>query len=230
MGAGVSLAVKGPDGKALFPSWGEIFERAAKRVSNVKQAQMIRLHAEEGEYLEAARRAQQELKGDWIRFLKDTFQPEEPARPIAGLELANAIWKLGSKLIITTNYDRVLQWSCPKMPTVLGPWSKAGFGDLCPGRCDHETVWHLHGHIDTPDQLILTLDSYERLYKGNEYEAATSTLREHLKAQTFLFIGFGMEEALRQPIAWVKDTFAGAGGNHFGLVREPQVKEFGLNL
>jgi len=30
------------------------------------------------------------------------------------LELARAVWRLGSRLVVTTNYDKVLQWACPE--------------------------------------------------------------------------------------------------------------------
>ncbi len=229
VGAGVSLAVKGADGKALFPGWGQLFELAAKRLESAGKAHdavIVRAFLNKKEFLKAADAAREGLGGQWNDFLMKTFDPHaEP--PAAGLELARAVWRLGSKLVITTNYDRVLQWACsPAVPRQLALLSKGGFGSLVAGRCDRETVWHLHGRIDDPDQLILTLDSYKKLYKAKKFEAALSTLREHLKAQTFLFIGFGMEEALRQQIAWVKDTFGGGGGPHYVLVREPQKDEF----
>jgi hypothetical protein len=86
-------------------------------------------------------------------------------------------------------------------------------------------VWHLHGFIDRPKQIILTPDGYEELYPEEgqvqeAYEAARWTLRHLLTARTFLFIGFGMEEAIRQQIRWVREIFGGAGGKHFVLVRD----------
>jgi len=84
-------------------------------------------------------------------------------------------------------------------------------------------VWHLHGFIDRPEEIILTPDGYGMLYPAAgqvqvDYEAALVTLRHLLTARTFLFIGFRMEEAIQRQISWVRETFGGAGGKHFVLV------------
>jgi hypothetical protein len=47
----------------------------------------------------------------WSDYLKARFDiPFE--RIDESLELARLMWKLGSNLIITTNYDEVLRWVC----------------------------------------------------------------------------------------------------------------------
>ena len=66
-------------------------------------------------------------------------------------------------------------------------------------------VWHLHGFIDRPKDIILAPDGYAKLYPIDgqieaHYQAASWTLRHLLVARTFLFIGFGMEEAIEQQI------------------------------
>ena len=64
-----------------------------------------------------------------------------------------------------------------------------------------------------------------------DYEAALATLRHLLTARTFLFIGFGMEDAIERQIRWVRETFGGAGGKHFVLVRaqDQEAMEKGLH-
>ena len=97
-------------------------------------------------------------------------------------------------------------------------------GDIHRDCVGQPAVWHLHGFIDRPEEIILTPDGYRKLYPSDgqvqvDYEAALVTLRHLLTARTFLFIGFGMEEAIQRQIRWVRETFAGAGGQHFVLVR-----------
>lgn len=143
--------------------------------------------------------------------------------------MARAVWRLGSPLVVTTNYDKVLRWACPQERN-LRHWTvsdRASLAEIHRGRPVRPAVWHLHGFIDRPEEIILTPDGYRKLYPIDEqveadYQAALWTLRPLLMAQTFLFIGFGMEEAIEQQIRWVRETFAGAGVEHFVLVRDQE--------
>jgi hypothetical protein len=128
--------------------------------------------------------------------------------------------------VVTTNYDKVLRWASPQERD-LRHWTVSDRVNLveihrdCVGQ---PAVWHLHGFIDRPEEIILTPDGYSMLYPTAgqiqvDYEAALVTLRHLLTARTFLFIGFGMEEAIQRQIRWVRETFGGAGGKHFVLVK-----------
>src|SRR5678815_3870114 len=62
--------------------------------------------------LAAAKYAREGLRGSvWYRLLKDTFDLPRDRAASPSLALARAIWKLPSKLIVTTNYDQVLRWA-----------------------------------------------------------------------------------------------------------------------
>jgi len=136
------------------------------------------------------------------------------------LAAAKAVWQLGSQLVITTNYDRVLHFAQPHTRY----WTFNDRAALANPIPTSPTVWHLHGIIDHPEHLILTPAGYQLLYPDSQiqaaHEAARSTLRHLLTQRTFLFIGFGMEQALKDQIQWVRDTYAGAGGHHYVLVTE----------
>ena len=136
------------------------------------------------------------------------------------LAAAKAVWQLGSQLVITTNYDRVLHFAQPHTRY----WTSNDRAALANPITTSPTVWHLHGIIDHPEHLILTPAGYQLLYPDSQiqaaHEAARSTLRHLLTQRTFLFIGFGMEQALKDQIQWVRDTYAGAGGHHYVLVTE----------
>ncbi len=76
----------------------------------------------DGGFLEAAKVARDALGPVWFEFLKAQFNPlSEQARP-ESLELARLVWRLGSPLAVTTNYDRVLGWACPQ-PADLRHWT-----------------------------------------------------------------------------------------------------------
>ncbi len=127
VGAGVSMAVERADGGRLFPSWAELLLRGAKRLEEdgkPDDAGLIRafLRVKPPRYLDAAQHLRDKL-GPLAGFLKDEIDvaPETASEP--SLRLAKAVWGLGSRLIITTNYDRVLQWACPReLARDLGTW------------------------------------------------------------------------------------------------------------
>lgn len=223
VGAGVSMAVRDTAGAALFPSWGELLRRAVARLreeQNDRKAKRAEGELEDGDYLSAARTARDGLGAGWYGFLREQFDRTPEEARAETLELARAVWRLGSKLVITTNYDRVLRWAHPK-PADARYWTVSDKANLAALPVE-PTVWHLHGAIDRPEDLVLTPDGYELLYPGDglkvQHEAALATFRHLLTQRTMLFIGFGMEQAVRDQIRWVRETFAGAGGQHFVLV------------
>ena len=225
VGAGVSMAVRDAAGAALFPSWPELLRRAVARLreeGNPKKANRAEPELEDGDLLRAAKTAQEGLGAGWYGFLRAQFDLSSEAAEPGSLALARAVWRLGSRLVITTNYDPVLRWAHER-PQDTRYWTVSELANLTTTPVK-PTVFHLHGAIDRPEELILSPDGYELLYPdaGVEahYAAANQTLRHLLTQRSFLFIGFGMEESIRKQIRWVRETYAGAGGQHFVLVQE----------
>ena len=229
-GAGVSRAVTDAAGQHLFPNWRELLVAAVERLRTgglPKKAKLVDALLENDEYLDAAKHARDAMGTLWFDFLSSQFDPlSERAQP-ASLDLARAVWRLGSPLVVTTNYDKVLRWASPQAGD-LREWTVShaeNLAEIQRGRLEKPAVWHLHGFVDRPKEIILTPDGYAKLYPTDsqveaDYQAASWTLRHLLAARTFLFIGFGMEEAIQQQIRWVREIFAGAGVKHFVLVRE----------
>lgn len=92
-------------------------------------------------------------------------------------------------------------------------------------------MWHLHGHIDEPDRIILTPDGYELLYgsevNGSQYEAALQTFRSIITGYTILFVGFSLQdESVNAQLNWLEHTFRGQGGRHFVLMRRDEIPSF----
>ena len=128
VGAGVSMSVIGKEtGGQLFPSWRELLESAVQRLRD--EGHPDHANAVSGliglgpnEYLEAARRVRQGLVGEnWFKFLRKQLDFSIENVVDGSLDLARAIWELGSALIVTTNNDRVLHWACPRLSD-LSTW------------------------------------------------------------------------------------------------------------
>jgi hypothetical protein len=248
VGAGVSRSVICRSSRQpLFPLWTELLRLAAdalERENLPAPAMIVRglLGSNPPEYLEAAKRAKEQLGVRWTDFIRDQFEHDHGAVLPESLELARSIWTLGSKLIITTNYDHVLKWACAS-PSELAAWGTNQKAELAKlhrglnlgpgGWPKRPTAWHLHGHIDNASELILAPDGYSRLYSSAQceegYKAALETLRHLLLGRTFLFVGFSLDDvAFTQTLQSVNEIYGGCGAQHFALIREaeaPRIEE-----
>lgn len=233
IGAGVSMAVRKQfDGSPLFPSWKSLLLQAAARLIDEKKdnkAALVRIFTEENRFLEAAKEAKDGLGANWFSFLKEQFDRDHNDASPDSLELARKAWALGSNLVITTNYDKVLRWACPNVAD-LAEWDIEAPAEQCNllrSGASKPIVWHLHGKIDNAAEIILTPEGYQRLYpsKDNEsrYQAALETLRSQLASRSFLFIGFSLaDEDFVDQLKEVDDIFQGASGPHYVLLPESQ--------
>jgi tetratricopeptide (TPR) repeat protein len=237
-GAGVSLAVleSGPKHQRLFPSWTELLLRGAKNIEadDAAGANVIRalLEDHEPDYLGAARRLRDAMSGAiWPEFLKAQLDPSSSRADHDSLALARAVWNLGSRLIITTNYDRVLDWACPDHHDLrrYDNNAVAELAQLLREPAPRPTVWHLHGRIDNVDQMVLTSDSYHALYGSrvdeSRYQAALATLHTHLAGRTILFIGFSLNDPfVTDQLSGVFKRFQGYAGTAYALIHQGEME------
>lgn len=239
VGAGVSMAVRGTDGKGLFPSWGELLRRGADRLvaegGSADDAEWIRtsLKRSNPDYLDVARHLREQLGAVWAPFLKEQIDLRKSQAMDDSLALARAVWGLGSQLVVTTNYDRVLRWACPEgWRDDLEEWDVEAIAEqarLLREEAQKAAVWHLHGKIENAAKLILTPDGYRRLYPADEqrkvaHGAALAALRQLLASRTFLFIGFSFADVhLGFELQGIAELFEGHAGPHYALVHRGHV-------
>jgi hypothetical protein len=234
VGAGVSMAVERVGGGRLFPSWKQLLLDGADRLEQErKNADVVRalVNDDPPDYLQAAQKLRDKLGPLWGDFLKDAI--DVPRSEVAdwSLGLAQAVWRLGSRLVITTNYDQVLRWAGPeewrddlKIWPVKATAEQAEY--LRRGDLRAPTVWHLHGHIDSASDLVLTPDGYASLYPSEGetepfHKAALETLRHLLASRSFLFIGFSLDDDhFGVELQRMLDTLEGFGGPHYALVHK----------
>lgn len=236
VGAGVSMSILDRRShQPVFPSWRQLLDAAGERLAQeLKQndADLVRsfLNVKPAQFLQAANWAQKSLGPVWYEFLKDKIDiPFDRIEP-ASLELARRIWRLGSNLVITTNYDEVLKWACPRQDD-LQSWdieAPVELAGLLRHKLHRPTVWHLHGHISNAAQVILSPDGYELLYpdaNGDkqkvEYQAALEALRYQLASKSFLFVGFSLDdEYFGTQLASLHEIYKSSVGPHYAVVRE----------
>lgn len=233
-GAGVSMSIHRYDGRPAFPGWSGLLEHAATRLHEEHSVaeQELRQKIGHGDLVGAGGVARDALGSLWTAFLRTEFEIPRSLIPDDSLSLPRLLWALRPDIVLTTNYDRTLEWACPFAEN-LQRWmiqAPSGFVAALRGKLRAPALWHIHGHIDHVDDLILTPDGYTKLYSrpggAAEYEAALSTLRSLITTKTFLFVGFSFRDAaLSQQFEWIHDVFAGNAGPHYLLVASAERDE-----
>lgn len=160
VGSGVSLSV----GTDVFPTWPELLDEMAKRLqrdSRLDEAEIVRLFCKTGKLYEAAQQAWLELgKNLFNAVMRERFKIDRPGD--ADLSLVEAIWSLEPGLVVTTNYDSVLEWTEPRAGRVMNH-QEAELVELYRSIPAAPRIWHLHGHISHADSLILAATQYATL-------------------------------------------------------------------
>jgi tetratricopeptide (TPR) repeat protein len=236
VGAGVSRSVIAKDGKPLFPTWRQLLYDAADRLKaegKETYGALVRnlVDIDQPDYLKAAEYAKTKLGAIWFEFLREQFDHQRAVVADDSLSLPRKTWMLGSKLVVTTNYDRILRWTCPSQDDVR-EWpieAPAEQALALKGEITQPIIWYLHGSIANSAQIILTPDGYERLYPStqisNLYTSALTTLNTLLTTHSFLFIGFSLtDETFGLQLRAVCDSFAGAVGPHYALLHKDSIE------
>lgn len=247
VGAGLSASIKDQKGKQLFPTWKELLLQAADLLvgeGKNQKADLVRSMVGNDMLVEAAGAADQGLgRRAWLAFLKGTFDRVYGDADPSSLGLLLQVWTLGSNLVMTTNYDRSLQWACPDQADfrVWDIEAKAELlGAIRDGQASRPTVWHLHGQIDNVSNIIVKKTEYNSLYggtaKGNpSYKAALDALKTLLKSHSFLFLGFSLkDEAFLKQVVSVNKTYKGAANQHYAILppessASANLEESGIN-
>lgn len=245
VGAGVSRYVSQQNRQAsanqpaeeLFPLWQDLLFRAANELNKNEATKkgghlvsaLLMEPAKPSDYLAAAKCAREYFgEPNWEDFLRRHIRTDKEKIRRSSLDLARKIWDL-SRIIITTNYDEILTWSCPDRElTIVDIEDPKTLIELLNGEPRNRVVWHIHGHIDNPSEIVLDPESYAEVYTVNndglsKFEAARSILRTILATKSVLFIGFSMNDPyVCAQMRSVQMVFRGQGGPHFALIRRTE--------
>jgi len=229
VGAGVSKSVKFKNGQDAFINWKELLETFLGYIDKPSKANVIQalLEDEPINYLEIADKIEQSLGiNDFNKVLKKAFDIDYNEVDKDSYSLAKEIWNLNSKLIITTNYDKVLHKACDDEN--ISFWDIESIheqGNFLRDGASKPTVWNLHGHVDNINNIILTTAKYNELYttdiKKSKYSAALSTLQTIISSNSLLFIGFSLDdEFVKNQINNTINIFSKNSCEHYILVKK----------
>lgn len=230
VGAGVSISVKNKDGLDIFPNWEELLINLNSKITDKKQQNVVNSLLELKEdnyYLDVADRIEKYLpKNIFNKKLKETFDIDFNNIDESTLSLARVIWELDLKLVITTNYDKVLYQACDDKNKIC--WDIQNTYEQANSLSENDeksTIWHIHGHIDNIDNIVLTSSSYQNLYtenpKDSKYPATIETLRNKISSHSLLFIGFSLDdEFFVNQLNRTVDIFNGNSCSHYVLCKK----------
>ncbi len=228
VGAGVSKDVKDKDGKRVFVNWKELLEILNEKVLEEPTKNYIKycIDTNKIDYLQIADMLEKELTpNEFNKTLKEIFDIDFNKINTSTLELAKTIWELNCKLIITTNYDKVLEISLDTTPEIWDIESAHEQGASLRDGIIKSTIWHLHGHIDNINNTILTSQKYNELYTedstNSRYKSALETLRTTINTKSLLFIGFSLDdEFVVNQLNRTIEIFGGNSHEHYVLCKK----------
>jgi len=229
VGAGVSVgAVRQLPADKRFPDWKGLIEALAARIAKegmADDAATVRATLENDAMAAAAQAMQFLGRKPFQDVMESLFDHVRP--PDADLSLVSAIWQLRPPFVVTTNYDRVLEWPFDaRAVRSIGNDDPSYINELTL-KSTRRRVWHLHGTIDRIDTIILTADQYTSLYPDKTsatrlaYENAARRFEDILKTYAFLFIGYSLDEPLlRERLEQVRAVTAQAVPMKYLLLRQ----------
>src|SRR5262245_8411543 len=211
VGSGVSRSVLKKNGDFAFPTWADLLHQGALALERDQKPEVARAVNANAALLNMSNISatspiqlfdmiSKNLSGQsWTKYLKQQLDPAFGEIDSSSLVLPKKVWELANNLVITTNFDRVLQWSCEDPLSVrnLQLEDYAGLQQLLSDGFDKPTIWYLHGCIDNPSKLILTSENYRKLYSPptrGKHAAAQMTLKAAFTGKIMLFIGFSFAD------------------------------------
>lgn len=229
VGAGVSKAVKLKDGTDAFIGWKELLESFIPHISSNTKADVVKALLADMpiDYLEIADKIEKYLTPqEFNQVLKQIFATDYNAIDETTYALAKAIWDLDTKLIITTNYDKVLHYACEDKN--VESWDIEAIYEQARSLRDgiqKPTIWQLHGNVDNVNNIILTSQKYNAFYTQESttscYKTALETLKTYLASKSLLFIGFSLDDVfVKQQIQKTLERFGHQSSEHYILIKK----------
>ena len=200
IGAGISRSAKTAD-KNAFPTWKKLLEELSlkalvlKCITADEREQIDKLVAE-GKYLMAAQALRSVLPLDvMVNLLESRFTPPD-AEPGP---IHHAIFKLRSPLIITTNYDLLLEDAYAKQYGKTAQHLTYREAPKIQALLQGHRLWHdrpsifkIHGSVAMPSDAILSeMDYRNLLYREPGYRLVLSAI---FVTKVVLMLGFSFDD------------------------------------
>lgn len=223
VGSGVSRQTDPP-----FPTWSELLEamiRLAlekKGITSTVAKELRRLM--KSDILRAAEKLKSTLQncGEYDDFIRRTFAP----RSVRPAEIHTALFDLTAKIILTTNYDKMLEDACvikyQRMPTVH-TYREAELVLSSLKYEDRPVIFKIHGDVGKRD-IIFSESDYRTLeYDVPTYKLVLSSL---FNMQTVLMLGFSFSDPeLKKMFEMLAHVLKYQGPPHYIYLPEHEIRD-----
>lgn len=189
LGAGVAASASNSNGKRP-KEWKEFLSSAADLIHDSSKRTEINALIDQRKFLLALQAICKEADvGDYQGLLDACFNDPtfEPS------ELHKVIFSLDSRLVITTNFDKIYEKHCLSASTEgfkVVPYSSVSLGDEI--RSDTSLIIKAHGSIDDVGKMIFTKSEYQAAKE--DHASFYAILKALLLTNTCIFIGCGMDD------------------------------------
>lgn len=215
LGAGVAASAINPDGKRP-QEWKEFLKAAVGLVHTPGKRNDINTLIDQNRLLLALQAINDEADpGDYHALLNTNFNDAtfEPS------ELHKVIFNLDSRLVITTNFDKIYEKHCLTASTEgfkVIPYYSNSLGDEI--RSDTRLIIKAHGSIDEIAHMVFTKAQYH--VAKEKYASFYAILKALLLTNTCIFVGCGMDDP--DVLLLLEEVRVTANPNrpHYVLLRE----------
>lgn len=189
LGAGVSSSAVDNQGNRP-QGWGQFLQLACALIRDEQTHQEILRLITERRFLLALQAIKGEADGsDYQEFLEQHFNNPN----FRASRLHEIILELDSRLVITTNFDKIYENYCLSTSTEgfkVVSYSTEGLGDAL--RSDTRLIIKAHGTIDDIHNLVFTRSEYHNTKK--KYSHFYEILKAIFLTSTVIFLGCGLDD------------------------------------
>jgi len=191
LGAGASASSQNSRGQRP-KKWDEFIKSGIRKMNNTEAQEQARLLCEKGHFLDAAQVMKDHIDtGDFDQFIQQELNPQDA---FMASDLHKFIHDLDSKIIITTNYDKIYENYCFQGEgqasfNRLYYYSSNVLSEI---RSKKRLIIKAHGCVSDSEKIVLTRKSY--FDAKNEYPSFYKILDSLFLVNTLLFIGCSMSD------------------------------------
>ena len=181
-----------------LPSWRELIEKSADYFSvSDEKKECIRKCLDRNEYLDATDVILEAGVSDQMLreyIAKSMTEAKENSNSVDNNYRDLALF---SKIrYMTTNYDQYINDFAEARTFCLEDLENIQINQFAYSAYDHVVI-PLHGEISRPESIVLSRDSYQKLYNTDSFKSEFEHMRTHF---TFLFMGFSFEDKYIQKL------------------------------
>lgn len=219
IGAGLSIPFGLPNWRELISDYAKLFE--IKGLASFQE--MIQFELSNNDYWEALRaikkyanRTDSDIQEFICKSIKDkiNLQIDEESHNYSDLA------RMNFDIYLTTNYDHLLNkfLTSSYVPTNLKDFSGNTQNTLL--NDGEKRIFHLHGNISQQGSVVITQETYSKLYNDKKYDQLFSLLTG---TKTFIFLGFSFDDIFIQRI--LKDINQFFNTKHYILLDNPSKEQ-----